>query len=71
MDVLKNKYLAPWEQHPWELWTRQAKSISSVEKTKQLQDKWEKIFFSILEDFRFVPGGRIMHGAGREDIQQH
>ena len=68
MDVLKNKYLAPWEQHPWELWTRQAKSISSVEKTKQLQDKWEKNFFSILEDFRFVPGGRIMHGAGREDI---
>ena len=68
MDVLKNKYLAPWEQHPWELWTRQAKSISSVEKTKQLQEKWEKKFFSILEDFRFVPGGRIMHGAGREDI---
>ena len=68
MDVLKNKYLAPWEQHPWELWTRQAKSISSVEKTKQLQDKWEKNFFSILEDFSFVPGGRIMHGAGREDI---
>ena len=68
MDVLKNKYLAPWEQHPWELWTRQAKSISSVEKTKQLQKKWEKKFFSILEDFRFVPGGRIMHGAGREDI---
>ena len=68
MDVLKNKYLAPWEQHPWELWTRQAKSISSVEKTKQLKDKWEKNFFSILEDFRFVPGGRIMHGAGREDI---
>ena len=22
----------------------------------------------ILEDFKFVPGGRIMHGAGREDI---
>ena len=24
IDVLKNKYLAPWEQHPWELWSRQA-----------------------------------------------
>ena len=68
IDVLKNKYLAPWEQHPWELWSRQAKSISSVEKTKLLQEKWEKYFYSILEDFRFVPGGRIMHGAGREDI---
>ena len=68
IDVLKNKYLAPREQHPWELWNRQAKSISSVEKTKHLQDKWEKKFFSILENFRFVPGGRIMHGAGRKDI---
>ena len=67
-DVLKQKYLAPWEEHPYQLWTRQAKALSSVEKTKSLQKKWEKKFFSILEDFRFVPGGRIMHGAGREDI---
>ena len=21
-----------------------------------------------MEDFKFTPGGRIMHGAGREDI---
>ena len=67
-DVLKNKYLAPWETHPWELWKRQAVAISSVEKTKALRKKWEKNFFSILENFKFVPGGRIMHGAGREDI---
>ena len=67
-DVLKQKYLAPWEKHPFELWTRQAKALASVEKTKTLQKKWESKFFSILEDFKFVPGGRIMHGAGREDI---
>ncbi len=67
-DVLKNKYLAPWENHPWELWKRQAIAIASVEKTKALRNKWEKTFFSILENFKFVPGGRIMHGAGREDI---
>jgi len=67
-DVLKNKYLAPWENHPWEIWKRQASALSSVEKNKKLQKKWEAKFFSILEDFKFVPGGRIMHGAGREDI---
>ena len=67
-DVLKNKYLAPWENHPWELWKRQAIAIASVEKTKALRNKWEKTFFSILENFKFVPGGRIMHGAGRKDI---
>jgi ribonucleoside-diphosphate reductase alpha chain len=42
--------------------------LASVEKTKVLRNKWEKSFFSILENFKFVPGGRIMHGAGREDI---
>ncbi len=67
-DVLKNKYLAPWESHPYELWQRQAKALASVEKTKKLQKNWEKKFYSILEDFKFTPGGRIMHGAGREDI---
>ena len=68
IDVLKQKYLAPWEKHPHELWQRQAKALASVEKTKSLRAKMEKEFLSILEDFRFVPGGRIMHGAGREDI---
>ena len=67
-DVLKNKYLAPWESHPYELWQRQAKALASVEKSKKLQETWEKKFYSILENFKFTPGGRIMHGAGREDI---
>ena len=67
-DVLKNKYLAPGEEHPYQMWERQAEALSSVEKTKADKDKWQSKFYSILEDFRFVPGGRIMHGAGREDI---
>ena len=50
------------------MWERQAKALASVEKTKVDKDKWQSKFYSILEDFRFVPGGRIMHGAGREDI---
>ena len=67
-DVLKQKYLAPGETHPFELWQRQATALASVEKTKIQRDQWEERFYSILEDFKFVPGGRIMHGAGREDI---
>ena len=67
-DVLKNKYLAPWEKHPWQLWKRQSNAIASTEKTKSLRKKWEDKFFQVLEDYKFVPGGRIMHGAGREDI---
>lgn len=67
-DVLKNKYLAPGEKHPYQMWERQSKALASVEKTKADKNKWQSKFYSILEDFRFVPGGRIMHGAGREDI---
>jgi len=67
-NVLKNKYLAPWESNPWQIWQRQAQAMASVEKTQKSQKEWEKKFFAILEDFKFVPGGRIMHGAGREDI---
>ena len=29
-------------------------------------DAWEAQFYSILEDFRFLPGGRILAGAGTE-----
>ena len=68
-NVLKNKYLAPWESNPWQIWQRQAQAMASVEKTQKSQKEWEKKFFAVLEDFKFVPGGRIMHGAGREDIK--
>ncbi|MDA0753796.1 MAG: adenosylcobalamin-dependent ribonucleoside-diphosphate reductase [Candidatus Marinimicrobia bacterium] len=67
-SVLEMKYLAPGEKNPWELWKRQAKALASVEKTPELQKKWEAAFFEALKNFKFVPGGRIMHGAGREDI---
>ncbi len=42
IDVLKQKYLAPWEKHPHEMWQRQAKALASVEKTKSLRTKMEK-----------------------------
>ncbi|MFH1852518.1 MAG: adenosylcobalamin-dependent ribonucleoside-diphosphate reductase [Candidatus Neomarinimicrobiota bacterium] len=68
LDVLTKKYLAPWERHPWDLWKRLSSAIAGVEKNEKLRLEWTDKFFSILEDFRFVPGGRIMHGAGRDDI---
>jgi ribonucleoside-diphosphate reductase alpha chain len=43
-------------------WRRVASSLAAVE----LKDRanWEQKFFDILEDFRFLPGGRIQAGAG-------
>jgi ribonucleoside-diphosphate reductase alpha chain len=33
---------------------------------KSAQIKWEKEFYTVLKDFKFVPAGRILSGAGTE-----
>src|SRR5688500_2110416 len=66
-DVLRNKYLAPGEEGPLDLGERVARALASVEEDR---DYWYEEFFGILFDFKFVPGGRVMHGAGREDARR-
>ncbi|MFN2383823.1 MAG: LAGLIDADG family homing endonuclease [Gemmatimonadota bacterium] len=66
-DVLRSKYLAPGEDGPLELWERVARALASVEEDPAY---WFEEFFDILFDFKFVPGGRVMHGAGREDARR-
>jgi ribonucleoside-diphosphate reductase alpha chain len=66
-DVLRAKYLAPNEQGPMHLWNRIAKALASVEQDKEY---WYNQFLGLLFDFKFVPGGRVMHGAGREDARR-
>lgn len=60
---LKDKAGAPLEKSPNEMWKRVAKGIASVEKPKE-RKKWEKKFYDVMEDFKFLPGGRILAGAG-------
>ncbi len=42
-------------------WSRVARSIASVENNPA---EWERRFESVLDGFRFLPGGRILAGAG-------
>ncbi len=51
------------ERIPPEMWRRIARELASVEAPEK-RAEWEEKFFWLLDDFRFVPGGRIMHGAG-------
>ena len=51
----------PLDKTVTDSWSRVAKSLASVEKSPK---KWEKIFYSTLEDFKFLPAGRILAGAG-------
>ncbi|HEX7542914.1 MAG TPA: ribonucleotide reductase N-terminal alpha domain-containing protein, partial [Patescibacteria group bacterium] len=60
---LKSKEGKSIEKRPEEMWGRIAKAVSLVEK-KSKQRKWEKEFYSVLKDFKYVPGGRILSGAG-------
>ncbi|GAB1379882.1 adenosylcobalamin-dependent ribonucleoside-diphosphate reductase [Pararhodobacter aggregans] len=42
-------------------WRRVARDLASVEATPEV---WEERFYTALEDFRFLPAGRILAGAG-------
>lgn len=61
--ALKNDAGTSIEETPEEMWRRVAKTISKVEKRSD-RKKWEKIFYQAMENFTFVPGGRILSGAG-------
>jgi ribonucleoside-diphosphate reductase alpha chain len=50
------------EQTITDTWRRIARSIAAVE--GENADVWEEQFFSILRDFKFLPGGRIHAGTG-------
>jgi len=52
------------ETTPLQMWSRIARELASVEVTPAKRAEWEQKFYWLLEDFRFIPGGRIMHGAG-------
>ncbi len=62
--ALKNERGEPIEHTPEEMWARVARGIAAVEATPEKQQFWEGRFYEVLRDFKFVPGGRILAGAG-------
>ncbi|TMB85767.1 MAG: hypothetical protein E6J44_07630, partial [Chloroflexi bacterium] len=61
---LKDASGQPLEFYPEHLWARVARGIAAVEPTEEKRTHWEKRFYEALSDFQFVPGGRILAGAG-------
>src|SRR5258708_13681437 len=61
---LKDTNGKPLEFYPEQLWARVARGIAAVEQTEEKRAEWEKLFYEALADFKFVPGGRILAGAG-------
>lgn len=61
--ALKDEKGSPIEKSPEEMWRRVAHAIAKVEPTKK-RSYWEEQFYNAMVDFKFVPGGRILSGAG-------
>lgn len=60
---LKDEEGNPTEKTPMDMWKRVARGIAEVEK-EDVRHDWEKKFVEVMKDFKFVPGGRILSGAG-------
>ena len=61
--ALKDKDGSLLEKTPEEMWRRVAWGISQNEKKKD-QKHWEAEFYRVMDEFKFVPAGRILSGAG-------
>ena len=53
------------EKIPDDLWRRVAKELASPEMDDERKKEWTSKFYWLLQDYRFVPGGRILFGAGQ------
>lgn len=62
--AMKNKKGELIEKSPEDMWRRVAKAVAQEEKSPALRKKFEGEFREALTDFKFVPGGRILAGAG-------
>lgn len=56
----------PLETDPGQMMDRVAAGIAEVEATPDLQREWTERFRWLLDDFKFVPAGRILTAAGTD-----
>lgn len=54
----------PLELAPEQMFDRIAKHIASVEATEAKKTEWETKFRNLMDDWKYVPAGRIFTGAG-------
>ena len=54
----------PLETVPEQMFERMARHIASVEKTEELKELWQGRFREMMDDWKYVPAGRIFTGAG-------
>lgn len=60
--IWATRYRAPGDADIRASWQRVARAVAAAESRES--DRWAKRFYALLDDFRFLPGGRILAGAG-------
>jgi ribonucleoside-diphosphate reductase alpha chain len=63
--ALRDQHGRQVEKVPDDMWRRVAKELASPEKDEEKRKEWTAKFHWLLQDYRFVPGGRILFGAGQ------
>ena len=56
----------PIETQPEQMMERVAAGVAETEKTDKKRDEWSSKFRWLLDDWKFVPGGRILTAAGTD-----
>ena len=56
----------PIETEPGQMMDRVARGVAETEATPEKQDEWTHKFRWLLDDWKFVPGGRILTAAGTD-----
>ncbi len=56
----------PIETTPEQMMDRVARGIAQAEKAPEKQTEWEQKFRWLLDGWKFIPGGRILTGAGTD-----
>jgi len=54
----------PLERGPVAMWRRVARAVAAAEPTAALERAWAERFEAAMQDFKFVPAGRVLSGAG-------
>ncbi|MHB1829855.1 MAG: TSCPD domain-containing protein [Candidatus Micrarchaeaceae archaeon] len=63
--ALKDDHGRTVETTPQQMWERVAREIGGTELSEEKKKEWTAKFMWLLQDFRFLPGGRILFGAGQ------
>ena len=56
----------PIETEPGQMMDRVARGVATIEATPEKQAEWTRKFRWLLDDWKFVPGGRILTAAGTD-----